>query len=88
MTKAERLREVTEQAIENKRLANIDKNRKYASRLVSGKCHRRALKGYNSCEVKIPRWYTPSLVIEEVERMGFEVKRNSKNGRTVLVIKW
>jgi hypothetical protein len=65
-----------------------EKNRKYANRIVNEKCYKRATKGYNNCEVKISRWYSPTLVAEAIEKMGFEIKRNSKNGRAVLVIKW
>lgn len=88
MTRAERLREVMEKAMEEKRVAEMNRNRRYANRIVSGKCHKRATKGYNNCEVKVSRWYSPALVVEAIEKMGFEVKRNSKNGRAVLVIKW
>ena len=88
MTKAEKMREVMEKAMEEKRLACVDKNRKYANRIVNGKCHKRATKGYNNCEVKVSRWYSPTLVIEAIEKMGFEVKRNSKNGKAILVFKW
>ena len=88
MTKAEILREIMEKRNEEKRLACVEKNRKYANRIVSEKCRKRATKGYNNCEVKVSRWYSPTLVVEAIEKMGFEVKRNSKNGRAVLIIKW
>jgi hypothetical protein len=88
MTKAEKMREVMEKAMEGKRVAYAEKNRKYANRIVNEKCYKRATKGYNNCEVKISRWYSPTLVAETIEKMGFEIKRNSKNGRAVLVIKW
>jgi hypothetical protein len=88
MTRAERLREIMEKSNEEKRLAYAAKNRRYANRIVSGKCHKRASQGYNHCEVKIKKKYSPTLVIETVEKMGFEVKRSSKNGKTVLMIKW
>ena len=88
MTKAEKMREVMEMAMEEKRNAEMDKNRKYANRIISGKCYKRATKGYNNCEVKVSRWYSPTLVVEAIKKMGFEVERNSKNGRPVLLIKW
>lgn len=88
MTKAERMREVMNKAIEEKRVINVEKNRKYANRIVNGKCHKRALKGFNHCEVKLSRFYNPTLTTNVIEEMGFEVKRNSKNGRAVLNIKW
>ena len=85
---AKRMREVMEKAMEEKRLACVDKNYKYANRIINEKCHKRATKGYSNCEVKLSRWCSPILVIEAIEKMGFEVKRNSKNGKVILVIKW
>jgi hypothetical protein len=88
MMKAEKLREIMEKRNEEKRLACVEKNRKYANHIVNEKCYKRATKGYNNCEVKVSCWYSPTLVVEAIEKMGFEVKRNSKNGKAVLVIKW
>lgn len=88
MTKAERLREVMEKRNEEKRFAYAEENRKYANRIVSKKCYKRASQGYNHCEVKIKKKYSPALVIEAIEKMGFEAKRSSKNGKTILMIKW
>lgn len=88
MTKAERMKEVTKKAIEEQRAKVIEKNRKYANKLINGKVYKRALKGYNNCEIKISRFYIVTFVVEEFEKNGFEVKRNSKNGKTVLAIKW
>ena len=88
MTRAEKLREIMEKRNEEKRLAYAEKNRKYANRIVNGKCHKRALQGYNHYEVKVKKNYFPALVIEAIEKMGFEVKRGSKNGKTALMIKW
>lgn len=88
MTKATRMKEVTKKAIEEQRAKVAEKNRNYANKLISGKVHKRALKGYNNCEIKISKFYVPIFVIEEFEKNGFEVKRNSKNGKTILAIKW
>ena len=88
MTRAEKMRETMGKAMEERRIAEIAKSRRYANRIVDGKCHKRATQGYNNCKIKVSRSYSPTLVIEAIEKMGFEVKKISKDGRAVLVIKW
>ena len=86
--KAEEMRKVMEKAIEDKRVARINESHAYAKRIADTKFRRRALKGFNNCQFKVSRWQSPALVVEQLELMGFEVKRNSKNGKAILVVKW
>lgn len=88
MTKAEQTRKIMEEAMAAKSNKYQNKSRAYARRVIECKLNKRAKKGYNNCEFKMSRWYSPTIVIETLERMGYEVKRNSKNGRAVLVVKW
>ena len=88
MTKAEQTRKLMEEAISAKTEKSRNKSKAYARRVTETKFVRRAKKGYNNCEFKVSRWYSPSIVVEALEKMGYEVKRNSKNGRAVLVVKW
>ena len=88
MTKAEKMREITVKAMENKREENEERNRKYANRLANTRIYKRASKGFNNCEIKVNRFYNPTIVIGAFEKMGFEVKRASKNGKAILTVKW
>ena len=88
MMKAEQMRKLMEDVTNAKSEKNCNKSRAYARRITETKFVRRAKKGYNNCTFKVSRWYSPSIVVEALEKMGYEVKRNSKNGRAVLVVKW
>ena len=88
MMKAEQTRKVMEEAMSAKIEKNRNKSKAYARRVTETKFVRRAKKGYNNCEFKVSRWYSPAIVVEALEKMGYEVKRNSKNGKAVLIIKW
>lgn len=87
MMKAEQTRKVMEEIIIAKREKQQNKSKAYARRVTETKFIRRAKKGYNNCEFKVSRWHSPTIVIETLEKMGYEVKRNSKNGRAVLIVK-
>ena len=88
MMKAEQTRKIMEDAMEAKIERNRNKSKAYARRVTETKFVRRAKKGYSNCEFKVSRWYSPAVVVETLEEMGYEVKRNSKNGKAVLAIKW
>jgi hypothetical protein len=88
MTKAEQTRKLMEEAISAKTEKYHNKSKAYARRITETKFARRARKGFNNCTFKVSRWYSPAIVVEALEKMGYEVKRNSKNGRAILVVKW
>ena len=88
MMKAEQTRKLMEKAMNAKVEKTHNKSKAYARRVTETKFVRRAKKGYNNCTFKVSRWYSPAIVVEALELMGYEVKRNSKNGRAVLVVKW
>ena len=88
MTLAEQLRKLMEDVMSAKSEKSRNKSKAYARRVTETKFVRRAKKGYNFCEFKVSHWYSPAVVVEALEKMGYEVKRNSKNGRIVLVVKW
>lgn len=88
MMKAEQTRKLMEETMGAKIEKNRNKSRAYARRLTETKFIKRAKKGYNNCEFKVSRWHSPTIVVEALEKMGYEVKRNSKNGKAVLVVKW
>lgn len=88
MMKAEQTRNLMEKAMNAKTEKAYNKSRAYARRVTETKFVRRAKKGYNNCTFKVSRWCSPAVVVEALEKMGYEVKRNSKNGRAVLVVKW
>ena len=88
MMKAEQTRKLMEESMNAKIEKNRNKSRAYARRMTETKFAKRAKKGFNNCEFKVGRWYSPAVVIETLENLGYEVKRNSKNGRAVLIAKW
>ena len=88
MMKAEQTRKLMEETMKAKSEKHYNKSKTYARRVTETKLVRRAKKGFNYCNFKVSRWYSSSIVAEELEKMGYEVKRNSKNGRAVLVVKW
>ena len=88
MMKADRARELTEKMAQAKADRYRDKINAYARRLTDTKIAKRANKGFNNCQIKVANKYTPTLVIQAFERMGYEVNRHSKNGRAILSIKW
>lgn len=88
MTVAERMREITRGSVEEQRAKVINNHHKYANRLIETKIRSKALRGWGKADIKVGKKYSPSLVIEQLENKGFEVSRHSKNGRTILNIKW
>ena len=82
------MRQILNKAMEEKMTIRKDKSCSYARRMTESKFERRARKGFNNCEFKVSRRHSPTLVAEALVEMGYEVKRNSKNGRAVLVVKW
>ena len=88
MLRAEQMRKVMEETTKARVEKNRNKSSAYARRITETKFVKRAKKGYNNCTFKVSRWHSPTIVVEALEKMGYEVKRNSKNGRAVLVVKW
>ena len=88
MTKAEILRKVTDEVREATTNKRIAKHKKYADKIVNGKCHCFAQLGNSSVKVKVRKKYSPSLVIDAIVDYGFTVIESSQNGRTILTIKW
>lgn len=88
MTKAEEMRKITDQVNEQKRVDRIAEHSKYANRIINSKIKTVALFGRGSATIKIRKRYSPALLIEQFELKGFEVKRASHNGKTILTIKW
>ena len=88
MMKAEQTRKLMEESMKAKAEKSHNKDKAYARRVTETKFVKRAKKGFNNCEFKVGRGHSPAIVVEALEKMGYEVKRNSKNGRAVLVVKW
>lgn len=88
MMKAEQTRKLMEDSMNAKSEKSRNKSKAYARRVTETKFVKRAKKGYNNCKFTVSRWYCPTIVVEELTKMGYEVTRNSKNGKAVLVVKW
>lgn len=88
MTKAEKMREITNKALEQKRVESVAKHHSYADRIVNRKVNFAANLGKSSVVAKIKPKYSTAIIVEELTRYGFEVKQASKNGRAILTIKW
>lgn len=88
MTKAETMRKITDKANADQHNKLVMKNKKYAEKLISTKAVRKALNGFGSYKFALRRKYVPSLVVNALTDMGFDVIRDSKNGKAILTIKW
>lgn len=88
MNKAEQLRKIANDALDKENAERIAKHKKYASKIVSGKCHLYASLGKVSARVKVKKKYSADLVIDALVDYGFTVIEGSKNGRAILTIKW
>jgi hypothetical protein len=88
MTKAEKMREITNKALEQKRVESVAHHHNYVDRIVNRKVNFAANLGRSSVVAKIKPKYSTAIIIEELTRYGFEVKQASKNGRAILTIKW
>ena len=88
MTKAEQLREITNKALDRAQAEKIAKHKKYANKIVNGKCHLCADLGKANTKVKVKKNYCTDLVVDVLVDYGFTVITSSKNGRDILTIKW
>ena len=88
MMNAEQTRKLMESSMNAKVEKNRNKSRAYARRVTETKFVKRAKKGYNNCEFKVSRWHSPTIVVEALEKMGYEIQRKSKNGKQYVVAKW
>lgn len=88
MTKAETMRKITDKANAERHTKLVMQNKKYAEKLITTKAVRKALDGRGSYKFALRRKYVPSLVVNALTDMGFDVIRDSKNGKAVLTIKW
>ena len=88
MTLAERMRELTNGANQSREQARLKEHSKYVEKLIYGKIKKRASKGYSNAQIKIGKKYSPTLTYNAFADKGFEVKQNSKNGKTILMVKW
>lgn len=82
------MRDLTNKTKDNKRTAELNENYAYAKKITDRKFVRKAKKGLNSCEFKVSRWYSPTLVAEALIDLGYEIQRKSKNGKQYIVAKW
>jgi 3-phosphoglycerate kinase len=88
MTKAEKMREITNKALEQKRVESVARHHNYVDRIVNRKVNFAANLCKSSVVAKIKPKYSTAIIVEELTRYGFEVKQASKNGRAILTIKW
>lgn len=88
MTKAEEMRKIKEHAEQRREEARKIRHKRYIQKLIDKKIRRRALVGCSNCVIKVSRWYSPTLTAEIFTNLGFTVNKNSKNGRTLLTVKW
>ena len=88
MNKAEQLRKITNEVNDKAHAEKVAKHKKYANKIVSGKCHLYANLGKASARVKVGRKYCSDLVVDALVDYGFTVVEGSKNGRAILTIKW
>lgn len=89
MTKAEMLRITTTKANEERANKRKAKHRKLANKIIHNKLYRVAKRGGTRVEIILKRGYSPSLIIEELAKNGFDASESkTKNGRYLIVVKW
>ena len=89
MTMAERTREITNKANEQIRLTRLAKHNIYVKdKLINGKIYRKANRGYSKMQVKLPKKYCVSIVLDELRNRGYQVREARANGRSILTIEW
>lgn len=88
MNKAEQLRKITNEMLDKAQAEKIAKHKKYANKIINGKCHLYANLGKASARVKVKKKYSADLVVDALVDYGFTVITGCKNGREILTIKW
>ena len=88
MTRAEEMRKITDKANEQKKVERLAKHEKYASKIINGKVRLTATLGLANCNVKIKKRFSPTLTKDALEKHGFEVTENRKDGRSIFKLKW
>lgn len=89
MTKAEMLRKITTKTNEERANKRKAKHRKLADKFIHNKLYRIAKRGGKRAEIVLKRGYSPSLIIEELAKNGFDASESKmKNGRYLIVVKW
>ena len=86
--KAKQLREITDKAIADTEQKIAQKSKNYVHNLIINKCQKSALKGHSVCEVKIKKPYNSNVIAEELQLMGFEIKKISVDGKQKIRVKW
>jgi hypothetical protein len=85
---AEKMKALTNKAKDDKRTADVNVNYAYAKVITDRKFVKQAKKGLSSCEFKIDRGYSPTLVAEALIELGYETQRKCINGKQYIVAKW
>lgn len=88
MTRAEKMRKITDKANEQKRVERLAKHEKYVSKIINGKVKFAANLGLGGCNVKVKKRFSPTLTKDAFEKHGFEVTESRKNGRSIFKLKW
>lgn len=87
-TKAEIARAITEKAIEQKKVARINRHNKLANKVVDRTIPLIAKLGRESYHLKVKRKFSSLLLKEQFEAKGFTVTENVSKGNRTLIIKW
>jgi hypothetical protein len=88
MTKAEVMRNNTNNTHEKERVERRRKHDRYVKKLVDGKIRRAATLGFCCVNIKTKEKYSSNLITELLVSRGFEVTESRKNGRSIFKIKW
>lgn len=82
-----RAREITEKAMADQRTQHLFDCAKWVKNVTDTKIRKRALKGFNSIEIKTPKKFNRLSIAEQFTGLGYEVKAiTSQKNR--LLIKW
>lgn len=89
MTQAQAMRTIVNKTQEERRNKKVAKHQKYAEKIVARKVSRNARKGLTSLTFEPKKKYSPSLLVEQLSAMGFDMSESKMTkGKYQLKLKW
>lgn len=87
--KAEEMRNIVSAIQSVNRRKKIVEHQKYAEKIVARKVSKLARKGLSSLIIEPKKKYSPSLLIEQLSAMGFDMSESKMaKGKYQLKLKW
>lgn len=89
MTQAQAMRTIVNKTQEERRNKKIANHQKYAEKIVARLVSKNARKGLTSLIFEPKKKYSPSLLVEQLSAMGFDMSESKMTkGKYLLKLKW